>query len=195
MQGFYLTEVTNKKKHRYWMASYPGELPEGKRKGRRRKLKMFSRKEVAESFLAAKKREYVLHKRTNLWEGEKHLDAIWALEILMDVAGGSLAKGAMLLKLCKSLKEKRGSGYEAALERRVELNPRIYLGCENEAKRRGVSLSGACEGMLAEWLELSAVRGLKELLELEELEVAELKRSNYRHERLREQLKKKATLK
>jgi hypothetical protein len=69
---------------------------------------MFTSEAKAQEFLTLAKREYVRRKRTKIWDGETHLDAIRALELLVDVKGASLEKAAELLKRCASSKEKRG---------------------------------------------------------------------------------------
>src|SRR4029077_10011388 len=71
-----------------------------------------------------------------------------------------------------------GGGYEAPSERKLELNPRLYLACAAEAKRRGVSVREAAEGMLASWLEEEAVRRIGERAREEAREYKELMERN-----------------
>jgi hypothetical protein len=179
------------------MVSFPGQLPVGSRKARSRKQKMFAKREEAEAFLALKRREYLQGKRTILWDAEQHMDALRALEILSDVPGASLEKGAMMLRLSRSRWERRGGGYEApaASDRRVELSPRVYLAVANEAERRGVSIWQACEGIILGWLEAEARAGIRKRQLEEQKEYEALKERNgldrkmVREHRERERLK------
>jgi hypothetical protein len=84
------------------------------------------------------------------------------MEVIVDIPGGTLEKAALMYRMCRSTKELTGSGYEAPLERKVDLSPRLYLGCVNEANRRGISVREAAEAILASWLEEEAVRRIGE---------------------------------
>jgi len=136
------------------MVSYPGELPRGSRKCRPRKQKMFASKEAAEAFLRGIHREYILRKRVLLgFDGEEHMDAIRAKEALVDVPGASLESAAWLLKLCRSTKEMRGGKFEVAADRKLELEPRTFLGLENMARKLGCRVEDVAEGAIWEFLE------------------------------------------
>src|SRR6516162_10904779 len=133
MQRFYITRVQNHGRPR-WMVSYPGELPEGGRRARPRRQKMFSSEEAARVFMRGRQREYILSKRLSVgWDGEEHGDILRAKAVLLGVPGASLESAAWLLRQCRSAKELRGGGYEVAVERKVELEPRTFLGIENVA--------------------------------------------------------------
>src|SRR4029077_13733046 len=80
--------------------------------------------------------------------------------VIGEITQGTLEKAAEVYRMCRSAKELRGSGYEAPTERKVELSPRVYLGCVNEAKRRGVSVREEVEGIIWGWLEAEAVKRL-----------------------------------
>jgi hypothetical protein len=84
--------------------------------------------------MGGRQREYILSKRLSVgWDGEEHLDILRAKAVLLGVPRASLESAAWLLRQCRSAKELRGGGYEVAVERKVELEPRTFLGIENVA--------------------------------------------------------------
>jgi hypothetical protein len=135
------------------MVSYPGELPEGSRRARPRRQKMFSSEEAARVFMRGRQREYILSKRLSVgWDGEEHLDALRAKAVLLDMPGASLESAAWLLKLCRSAKEMRGGGFEVATNRNLELEPRTFLGLENVARKLGCRVKDVAEGAIWDYL-------------------------------------------
>jgi hypothetical protein len=165
------------------MVSYPGELPVGSRRSRPRKQKKFSRREAAEAFLEEAKREWVRKGGVKLgFDREAHYDFMRAMEVMADIPKGTLEKAALVYRMCVSSKELR-RGYEAPLERKVELNPRIYLGCVAEAKKCGVSVTAAAEGIIGSWLEAEAVSRVEERTREEAKEYEALLERNERARR------------
>src|SRR5260221_5294368 len=155
MQRFYITRVQNHGRPR-WMVSYPGKLPEGSRRARPRRQKMFSSEEAARVFMRGRQREYILSKRLSIgWDGEEHLDALRAKAVLLDMSGASLESAAWLLRQCRSAKELRG-GYEVAVERKVELEPRMFLGIENVARKLGCKIKDVVEAAMWDYLQLES---------------------------------------
>src|SRR6516225_6930374 len=123
MQLFYITRVQNHGRPR-WMVSYPGELPEGRRRARPRRQKMFSSEEAARVFMRGRQREYILSKRLSVgWDAEEHRDILRAKAALLDVPG--------------------------ARDRKIELEPRTYLGLENVARKMGCKIEDALPQMKA----------------------------------------------
>jgi hypothetical protein len=114
---------------------------------------MFSSEEAARVFMRGRQREYILSKRLLVgWDGEEHRDILRAKAVLLDVPGASLESAAWLLRLCRSAKELRGGGYVVAVERRVELEPRTFLGIENVARKIGCKIKDVVEAAVWDYL-------------------------------------------
>lgn len=64
------------------------------------------------------------------------------------------------------------------MERTVELNPRLYLGCVAEAKKRRVTVREAAGRMLCGWLEAEAELQVREKTRDEAREYKELVERN-----------------
>jgi hypothetical protein len=153
MQRFYLTAVKDKGRP-YWMANYPGERPVGSRRARPRKQRMFAQRVAAEEFLEAARREYFQRGRVELaYDRELHSDVLRAVKILADMPGATLSDGALLLRECRSSRERRGGGFEEPRDRMIELHPRLYLGMLNQARNRGMRLRDLVSGVLWGWIE------------------------------------------
>jgi hypothetical protein len=194
MQRFYVTPVLDGGRQ-YFMANFPAERKPWSRKAAGRKQKKFSKREAAEAFLEEAKREWVRKGGVKLgFDREAHYDFMRAMEVIADIPKGTLEKAALVYRMCVSTKELRGNGYEASLERKVELSPRLYLGCVNEAKRRGVSVREAAEGMLASWLEAEAVRQIGERVRDEAREYKELVQRNEKTKRMLAQIEEEDRL-
>jgi hypothetical protein len=178
VQRFCVTAVLQAGR-RYFVANFPST-----RKGKGRAQKKFNRRELAESYLQEARREWIRRGKVELGlDSALHFDVMRAAKILSDIPNGSLEKGALLLRMCVGMKELRGSQFEAPLERSVELSPRLYLGCVNEAEKHGVSLRQAVEGMLAGWLESEVERQVKERTRDEAREYKELVERNEKTKR------------
>jgi hypothetical protein len=174
MQRFFVTPVLDRGK-KYWLANFPAERKPWSRKAAGRKQKKFTKREAAESFLEQAKREWTRRGGVSLGlDREAHYDFMRAMAVIADIPNGTLEKATLVYRMCRSAKELRGSGYEAPIQRKVELSPRIFLACQNEARKRGISGSEAIEGMMGGWLmteagRQAAERGRAEALEYEEL--------------------------
>jgi hypothetical protein len=175
---------------RYFVANFPST-----RKGKGRAQKKFNRRELAEVFLEEAKREWIRKGGVKLgFDREAHYDFMRAMEVIAGIPNGTLEKGALLLKMCASAKEKPRGTYEAPLDRKVELSPRLYLGCLNEARRSQVSLRQAVEGMLAGWLECEVERQVKERTRGEAREYKELVERNEKAKRTLAQIEEEDRL-
>jgi hypothetical protein len=82
---------------------------------------------------------------------EAHYDFLRAMEVIAEIPNATLEKGAHLLRMCRSWREKKGGGFEAPRNRQVELDPRVFLLCQNEAHRLGQKLGDVVNGALMEW--------------------------------------------
>ena len=124
---------------------------------------MFASEERAQAFLEACEEE-LRRKRGEMliYDAEAYWDAIRGREVLKGVPGGSLESAAWLLRVCQSAKEKRGGGYEVESERKVELEPRTWLGLENACKERGYRVKELVEKLAWKFLEDEAARMRKE---------------------------------
>ena len=198
MTRFTVTEVSQDGRQ-YFMANYPAERSwkAAKAAGRKqnRKQKKFSKREAAEAFLAEVKREWIRKGGVKLGiDPEAHYDFMRAAEVICAIPNGTLEKAALVYRMCHSAKEKRGGVYEAPLDRKVELSPRTYLGCVNEARKRGVSLGEAVEGILAGWFLEEAERQIKERIRTEEREYQELLERNERTKKMLAQIEKEDQL-
>ena len=159
MQRFFVTPIKQEGR-RYWVANYPGErepwsprtVPR-KRKAAPRKQKKFNSLERAQEFLAMAKREWTRRGGVELaYDREFHHDVMRASEELAGIAGGTLWKASKIFKRCASWREYRGGGFEAPLDRRVELGPRIILALDREARAHNTTLAIAAEGIIGECL-------------------------------------------
>jgi hypothetical protein len=193
MERFFVTPVQDRGKP-YWMASYPGERP---RRGyaRRRKQKKFAKREEAESFLLEAQREYVARGRVELaHDRQLHYDLMRAVKILADVPNGCLETAAHLLRMCRSAREFRGGTYEVPTCRQVELEPRTFLLCNNEARRCGILLGDMVNRIILMWLEHEVLGRVKERDQAEEQQKIEARRQagrekyskNYKPKRVRD---------
>ena len=114
---------------------------------------MFSSEEAARVFMRGRQREYILSKRLSVgWDAEEHRDILRAKAVLLGVPGASLESAAWLLRQCRSAKEMRGGGYEVAVERKVELEPRTFLGIENVARKIGCKIKDVVEAAMWDYL-------------------------------------------
>ena len=127
---------------------------------------MFSSEEAARVFMRGRQREYILSKRLSVgWDGEEHKDILRAKAVLLGVPGASLESAAWLLRQCRSAKELRGGGYEVAVERKVELEPRTFLGIENVARKIGCKIKDVVEAAMWDYLQRESwkLRALEEI--------------------------------
>jgi hypothetical protein len=116
--------------------------------------------------MRGRQREYILSKRLSVgWDAEEHRDILRAKAALLDVPGGSLESAAWLLRQCRSAKELRGGGYEVAVERRVELEPRTFLGIENVARKIGCKIKDVVEAAMWDYLQRESwkLRAIEEI--------------------------------
>jgi len=175
---------------RYFVANFPST-----RKGKGRAQKKFNRRELAESFLQEARREWIRRGKVELGlDPALHHDVMRAAKILSDTPNATFEKGALMLRMCASPQEKPGGKYKAPLERRIELSPRFFLMVDNEAKKRGVSVREAVEGILAGWLESEAERQVKERTREEVREYKELVQRNQKAKRMLAQIEQEDRL-
>src|SRR5262249_1669548 len=87
-------------------------------------------------------------------------------------------KSALIFRQCRSVRELRGTRYEAPKVRRIELSPRFFLMVDNEAKARNVSINEAAEGLLSEVAKVRVDQTKREQIPTEQTEYRELKRRN-----------------
>jgi hypothetical protein len=136
---------------------------------------MFSSEEAARVFMRGRQREYILSKRLSVgWDAEEHREILRAKAALLDVPGASLESAAWLLRQCRSAKELMGGRYEVAVERKVELEPRTFLGLENVARKLGCRVKDVAEGAIWEFLERESwkLRAVEEISPERERELA-----------------------
>jgi hypothetical protein len=115
---------------------------------------MFSSEEAARVFMKGRQREYILSKRLSVgWDAEEHRDILRAKAALLDVPGASLESAAWLLRTCLSWKELRGGAYVVARDRKIELQPRTYLGLENVARKMGCKIKDIAEAAIWDYLQ------------------------------------------
>jgi hypothetical protein len=115
---------------------------------------MFSSEEAARVFMKGRQREYILSKRLSVgWDAEEHKDILRAKAALLDVPGASLESAAWLLRTCLSSKELRGGAYIVARDRKIELEPRTFLGLENVARKLGCRVKDVAEGAIWDYLQ------------------------------------------
>ena len=114
---------------------------------------MFSSEEAARVFMRGREREYILSKRLSVgWDGEEHGDILRAKAVLLGVPGASLESAAWLLRTCLSSKELRGGAYVVARDRKIEFEPRTYLGLENLARKMGCKIKDVAEAAMWDYL-------------------------------------------
>jgi hypothetical protein len=178
MQCFSVTNVTDRRWH-YFVANYPVKRAAWSRKACGRGQKKFTTREAAEAFLAEVRREWEHRGKVELGlDAALHYDVMRGRKLIEGIPWASLEKGALLLRMCVSARELRGTGYEAPLERKVELSPRTFLAVENEAKRCGIKVNEALEGLISGWLLSEAGRQIGELGRKEAREYEELLERN-----------------
>jgi hypothetical protein len=195
MQRFCVTTVLDSGRRQYFVANWPAERKPWSRKAAGRRQKKFSKRELAEAFLEEAKWEWKRKGGVKLgFDREAHYDFMRAMEVIADIPNGTLEKGALLLKMCASAKERPGGTYEASLDRKVELSPRLFLMVDNEAKKRGVSVREAVEGILAGWLEFEAERQVKERTREEAQECKKLVQRNEKAKRMLAQIEEEDRL-
>jgi hypothetical protein len=184
MQCFSVTQVTDRK-WQYYVANYPAKRKPWSRKAGGRAQKKFTTRQAAEEFLAEVRREWEHRGKVELGlDSALHYDVMRAKKVIADIPRATLEKGALLLRMCVSAKELRGTGYEAPEDRRVEMSPRMYLACHNEAKRRGINVSEAIEGMIGGWLLSEAGKQIAERGRIEAQEYQELVKRNQETRRM-----------
>ena len=146
-----------------WRVNYPGGRAEGGKRNRSRRQNMFASEERAKAFMEACLEEMRRNRQLLLvGDSEAYWDAIRAKEVLVGVPGASLEGAAWLLRVCQSAREKRGGGYEVEVERKVELEPRVWLGLEKACKGSGERVKELVEKLCWKFLEEEAVRMRKE---------------------------------
>jgi hypothetical protein len=175
---------------RYFVANFPST-----RKGKGRAQKKFNRRELAEAFLEEARREWIRRGKVELGlDPALHYDVMRGAKILSSTPNGTFEKAALIFRQCMSARELRGTRYEAPKERQIELSPRFFLMVDNEAKKRGVSVGEAVEGMLAGWLEFEVERQVKERTRDEAREYKDLVERNERAKRTLAQIEEEDRL-
>jgi hypothetical protein len=178
MQRFCVTRISQRGRY-YYVVNYPAEHKAWSRKAAGRAQKKFAKRELAEAFLAEAKREWKRKGGVKLgYDSAAHYDFMRAMEVIESIPNATLEKTALVFRMCVSLREKRGGKYEVSADRKIELSPRIYMVCEWEARRRGVSLVEAAEGVISGWLISEAGRQIRERSVAEAQELEELKKRN-----------------
>ena len=125
---------------------------------------------------------------------ELHYDFMRAAEVIADIPGGRLETAAHLLRMCRSAREMRGGRYEAPRNRQVQLDPRPFLACQNEARRCGLTIGEMANQIVLMWLEREGSSRVREREETEGREKLEAKRraakeyqrANYKPKAVRE---------
>jgi hypothetical protein len=99
------------------------------------------------------------------WDGEEHRDILRAKAALLGVPGASLESAAWLLRQCRSAKELRGGRYEVTVDRKVELEPRTFLGIENVARKLGCEIKDVVEAAMWDYLQRESwkLRAIEEI--------------------------------
>jgi hypothetical protein len=190
MQRFFVTPVLDRGRQ-YWLANYPSDKEPWSRRARKRKQKKFTSRSAAETFLVGAQREFIRKGRVSLAnDRDLHYDFMRAAELIADIPGGRLETAAHLLKMCRSARETRGGRYEAPRNRQVELDPRPFLACQNEARRCGVSVAEMANRIVLMWFERQASARVREREETEAREELEVRRRSAReYQRARYKLK------
>ena len=93
---------------------------------------------------------------------------------LLDVPGASLESAAWLLRTCLSSKELRGGAYVVARDRKIELEPRTYLGLENVARKMRCKVEHVAEAAMWDYLQRESwkLRAVEEISPERERELA-----------------------
>ena len=89
----------------------------------------------------------------------------------------------------------RGGRYEAPRNRQVQLDPRPFLACQNEARRFGITIAEMANRIVLMWLEREGSSRVREREETEAREKLEARRraakdyqrTNYKPKAVREQ--------
>ena len=162
MQRFFVTPVLDRGKQ-YWLANFPCEKEPWSRRAPGRKQKKFTKREEAEAFLAEAQREFIRKGSVSLaTDRDLHYDFMRAVELMAGVPGGRLEVAAHMLRMARSSREIRGGSFEAPRNRVVELGPRQFLVCQNEARRRGVTVGEMVNAVIMMWVEREASARVKE---------------------------------
>lgn len=105
MQKFCITPVLDNG-HQYYMVNYPGVRERWSQRAPKRQQKKFNSLQRAESFLAEVKREWIRNGGISLaYDQVLHYDFMRAAQLLVDLPGASLEKGAELLWMARSARE------------------------------------------------------------------------------------------
>jgi len=194
MQGFCVTPVLQGGRQ-YFVANYPANRKPWSRKAAGRAQKKFNRRELAEAFLEEARREWIRRGKVELGlDPALHYDVMRAAKILSSTPNATFEKSALIFRQCMSARELQGTRYEAPKERQIELSPRFFLMVDNEAKKRGVSVREAVEGILAGWLESEVEREVKERTREEAREYKELVQRNEKTKRMLAQIEEEDRL-
>jgi hypothetical protein len=179
MQKFLINAIKDYAGRKYWVVNYPGDRSPRSRKPAKRVQKKFNSLEKAEEFRKEIKREWTKTGKIRLGlDPELHCDVMRAVKVLSEVPNATLERAAYVFMQCVSAREKRELRYEVAINRRVELSPRIFLMVQNEAQSRKVSISEATEGLLSEVALFRADQAIRRQKQREETEYLALKRRN-----------------
>jgi hypothetical protein len=125
--------------------------------------------------MRGRQREYILSKRLSVgWDAEEHRDILRAKAALLGVPGASLESAAWLLRTCLSSKELRGGAYVVARDRKIELEPRTFLGLANVARKIGCNIEDIAEAAMWEYLQRESwkLRAVEEISPERERELA-----------------------
>jgi len=85
-----------------------------------------------------------------------------------------LESAAWLLRTCLSSKELRGGAYVVARDRKIELEPRTYLGLENVARKMRCKVEHVAEAAMWDYLQRESwkLRAVEEISPERERELA-----------------------
>src|SRR5258708_32798202 len=105
MQSFSITPVMQGSR-RYFVANYPANRKPWSRKAAGREQKKFTKLELAETFLAEVRREWIRRGKVELGlDSFLHRDVMRAMKILAMIPNATLEKAAFLFRQCVSAKE------------------------------------------------------------------------------------------
>jgi len=183
MKGFYLYPVKNGGRA-YWMVEYGEKIGRGKWK---RRQNMFADRGRAEEFLERVKREVLSKGRIEFGTDRAlHGDAMRAAAMVREngLPSGSLTTAMWVLLQCRSAREYQGGRYEVVADRKVELNPRTFLGVTNVAREMGCSLKDVVEGAIWEMIERRVCGRMKEKEQEERAERQAFEKERARRYRL-----------
>lgn len=151
MQRFFVSSITQEGRP-YYIANYPGEQVRYGRRSPGRRQKKFASRPAAEAFLEEVRREWTFNGGVSLaTDSELHYDFMRAVGVIAGLPGVTLEKAALLLKKCISPREGRDGSFEAPINRQVELDPRVFLLCQNEARRLNQSIAETVNSALMQW--------------------------------------------